>query len=135
MSYVSKWCTLRGISRLPMSPTNLAIFIAESGLPPEILHAELEAVDREHESLDYAPPAKASVVVRAFNSVHPVEPPRPWNAEERERFLTLPHATQVYLVQRERQRDSALSRAQNELSLELKRVKEFGHATQTPTAA
>jgi len=125
MSYVSKWCTLRGISRLPMSPTNLAIFIAESGLPPEILHAELEAVDREHESLDYAPPAKASVVVRAFNSVHPVEPPRPWNAEERER----------YLVQRERQRDSALSRAQNELSLELKRVKEFGHATQTPTAA
>jgi hypothetical protein len=123
------------VPRLPAQPANVAIFVAESGLPPEILHAELEAIDREHEGLDYAPPAKAGVVVKAFNDVHPVEPPRSWSAEEKQRFLTLPHATQVYLVQRERQRDSALNRAQNELAMELKRVKEFGHATQTPTAA
>jgi hypothetical protein len=133
--YFNRWCTLRAVPRLPASPANVAIFVAESGLPPEILRAELEAVDREHEALDYAPPGKASVVIASFNNEHPVAPPRSWKREHWPRFLSLPHDLQLYVVERETERDRALSRAQNELSLELKRLKEFGHATQTPTAA
>jgi hypothetical protein len=44
----------------------------------------------------------------------PIEPPRSWSKEEKERFATLPRDTQEYLAQRETERDTALRRGQNE---------------------
>ncbi len=44
----------------------------------------------------------------------PVEPPRSWSKEEKERFSQLPRETQEYLTRRETERDTALRRGQNE---------------------
>ncbi len=44
----------------------------------------------------------------------PIEPPRSWKAEEKERFKSLPRDTQAYLVERETERDRAIRQSQNE---------------------
>jgi hypothetical protein len=44
----------------------------------------------------------------------PIEPPRSWTKEARERFASLPRETQEYLAQREQDRDRELRRSQNE---------------------
>jgi hypothetical protein len=48
----------------------------------------------------------------------PIEPPRSWTKEARERFASLPRETQEYLAQREQERDRELRRAQNESASE-----------------
>jgi len=44
----------------------------------------------------------------------PIEPPRSWTKEARERFASLPRETQEYLADREQERDRELRRGQNE---------------------
>lgn len=44
----------------------------------------------------------------------PIEPPKSWTKEARERFASLPRETQEYLAQRETERDRELRRSQNE---------------------
>jgi hypothetical protein len=44
----------------------------------------------------------------------PIEPPRSWTKEARERFASLPRETQEYLAEREQDRDRELRRGQNE---------------------
>ncbi len=44
----------------------------------------------------------------------PVEAPRSWSKEEKERFNSLPRETQEYLTRRENERDTALRRGQND---------------------
>jgi hypothetical protein len=44
----------------------------------------------------------------------PIEPPRSWTKEARERFASLPRETQEYLALREQERDRELRRTQNE---------------------
>jgi hypothetical protein len=44
----------------------------------------------------------------------PIEPPRSWTKEEKERFKSLPHETQEYLAAREQERDRAVRQSQNE---------------------
>jgi hypothetical protein len=44
----------------------------------------------------------------------PIEPPRSWTKEARERFAALPRETQEYLASREQDRDRELRRSQNE---------------------
>jgi len=50
----------------------------------------------------------------------PIDPPRSWKADEKERFRSLPRETQEYLLERETERDRALSRSQNEAAEKLK---------------
>lgn len=45
-----------------------------------------------------------------------IEPPVSWSAEEKTRFAQLPHETQAYIAERERQRDAEISRRQNEFA-------------------
>lgn len=44
----------------------------------------------------------------------PIEPPRSWTTEEKERFKNLPREMQAYLAEREQERDRDLRRRQNE---------------------
>lgn len=48
----------------------------------------------------------------------PIEAPRSWSKEERERFNSLPRETQEYLARRENERDTALRRGQNDNATE-----------------
>jgi hypothetical protein len=52
----------------------------------------------------------------------PVEPPRSWTKEEKERFKSLPRETQEYLARRETERDREVRRSQNEAAEKAKAV-------------
>lgn len=52
----------------------------------------------------------------------PIEPPRSWTKEEKERFATLPRETQEYLAERETQRDRDHRRSQNEAAEQRKGI-------------
>jgi hypothetical protein len=52
--------------------------------------------------------------------VPPIEPPRSWTKEEKERFKGLPRETQEYLATREQDRDRAVRQSQNEAAERLK---------------
>lgn len=44
----------------------------------------------------------------------PIEPPKFWKSEEKERFKSLPRDTQAYIAEREQARDAEIRRTQNE---------------------
>ena len=46
----------------------------------------------------------------------PIEPPRSWTKEAKDRWNALPRETQEYLAQRESERDKGLQRSQNEIA-------------------
>jgi len=50
----------------------------------------------------------------------PIEPPRSWTKEAKERWQSLPRETQEYLSTREQERDRALRQSQNEAAEKLK---------------
>jgi len=50
----------------------------------------------------------------------PIEPPRSWTTEEKERFRSLPRELQAYLSEREQERDRDVRRRQNEAADERK---------------
>lgn len=50
----------------------------------------------------------------------PIEPPRSWTKEAKERWNALPPETQEYLAQREQERDREVRRSQNETAEKLK---------------
>src|SRR6202035_873434 len=72
------------------------------------------------EPADAAPPEQPEAPGATTESAEPpaapapIEPPRSWTKEARERFATLPRETQEYLAQREQDRDRELRRSQNE---------------------
>jgi hypothetical protein len=108
------WCAANGARPLPAAVSDVARFVTEfAQLPADLIHAELIALDQEHEALLYAPPGKACAVVDAFNAAHPVEPPRSWPDKQKRRFLELPYDLQVFIAGRETDRDKAVRRAQN----------------------
>ncbi len=69
---------------------------------------------------DAAPPAQPETPGATTESAEPpaepapIEPPRSWTKEARERFASLPRETQEYLAEREQERDRELRRGQNE---------------------
>ena len=65
---------------------------------------------------DADPEATGATTARAEPPAEPapIEPPRSWTKEARERFASLPRETQEYLAQREQERDRELRRTQNE---------------------
>jgi len=75
-----------------------------------------------------APPDKSAAAVEAkavepeAEELPPIEPPRSWSNEEKERFASLPRETQEYLTQRETERDTALRRGQNETAEQRKAI-------------
>ena len=87
--------------------------------------ANAEAAPPAHDSAatapaDAAPPVQPEATGEATESAEPpaeqapIEPPRSWTKEARERFAALPRATQEYLASREQDRDRELRRSQNE---------------------
>ncbi len=65
---------------------------------------------------DAAPPKEAtpSETQESEETESPIEPPRSWSKDEKERFNELPRETQEYLAERESQRDRAVNQAQKE---------------------
>jgi len=52
----------------------------------------------------------------------PIEPPRSWTKDEKDRFASLPRETQEYIAQREQERDREFRRSQNETAEQRKSI-------------
>lgn len=52
--------------------------------------------------------------------VPPIDPPRSWTKDEKERFQSLPRETQEYIAKREQEREREIRRSQNEAAEKLK---------------
>ncbi|QOZ34421.1 hypothetical protein [Bradyrhizobium sp. CCBAU 53421] len=112
MTRFQNWCRLMGHHPLPAAPLTVAAFIGDQGgLKPDLLSAEVAAIDEQHQALGYAPPGRSDVALKAFAAVHPVEPPHSWANEEKERFHQLPYDLQLILSRRETDRAKELRRA------------------------
>jgi hypothetical protein len=73
---------------------------------------------------DAAPPEEATGETQEAepaDTLPPIEPPRSWTTEEKDRFRSLPRETQEYLAQREQDRDRSVRQSQNEAA-ELKKA-------------
>lgn len=126
MTRFQNWCLVMGHHPLPATPLVVAAFIGDhGGLKPEVLFAEVAAIDEQHEALGYSPPGRSDVALKAFDAVHPVEPPRSWPKEEKRRFLELPHDLQVYFAEHEERREKELKRAFSEAALARQKLKEM----------
>lgn len=136
MTRFQNWCHLMGHHPLPAAPFAVAAFIGDhAGLKPDQLFAEVAAVDEQHQALGYAPPGRSDLALKAFNAVHPVEPPRSWPKEEKCRFLELPHDLQVYFAQHEERREKEICRAFSEAAAARHKLKEAGKSNGDQTAA
>jgi hypothetical protein len=67
-----------------------------------------------------AAPAEATESPAEPAELPPIEPPRSWSKDEKERFTSLPRDTQAYLAERETERDREIRRTQNEAAEKLK---------------
>lgn len=70
-----------------------------------------------------APPDEApgeTQEVEPAEELPPIDPPRSWTKDEKERFATLPRETQEYLAAREQERERAVRQSQNEAAEKLK---------------
>ncbi|MGY4160493.1 hypothetical protein ACVINW_006335 [Bradyrhizobium sp. USDA 4461] len=137
MTRFEHWCRLVAQHPLPAAPWVVAAFIREhAALDAETLWAEIASVDASHEALNYSPPGRSTVVLKAFADACTTEAPRSWRKEEQETFRMLPWGVQQTILRRENDRERALRHAQteaSELRNRLKKVKE-AHA-ETETAA
>jgi hypothetical protein len=118
MNLFLAWCQLNRVHPLPASVADVARFVGEcSHLAPDVLWAELTAIDEQHEELLYSPPAKSRHVMEAFDRAHPVAPPRAWVKADWPLFASLPYGVKQIIVRREAERDRELQRCQNDAAL------------------
>lgn len=99
---------------------------AESAAQPQPTAAGEQSAAQSQESAppareeERAPPAQAEATPQTPTEAQPeaelppIEPPRSWTKEAKDRFASLPRDTQEYLLQRETERDRAVSRSQQE---------------------
>lgn len=101
----------------------VAAFRRKQTEQPEVpaVAQESEAVEPPHELADEANAAPPEVEVpgetqeaEPAEQQSPIEPPRSWTKEEKERFKSLPRETQEYLAAREQDRERTVRQSQNE---------------------
>lgn len=114
-SLFANWCALNGVQPVPMPPHIVARFVAD--IAPFGIHKVWEAVQevsRAHHTIGLADPTLAPAVTTIVSEIANVTPPRSWNKDWKQRFRTLPYDVQVYIDQREYDREGTISRAFSE---------------------
>jgi hypothetical protein len=111
-----KWCITKNVRALPALPIHVAAFIrdCEPIAPIEKIWEAVLEVSQSHLSNGFADPTAGGVVAEAMNGITQIAPPRSWPAELKVRFAALPYDIQRYLSDREKERDNAVRRAQND---------------------
>lgn len=108
----------------PLSVSDAANAIAsarEQALKPppkKEEHAPATPSEPPQAEADAAPPEEApgdeTQATDPAEELPPIEPPRSWTKDEKDRFATLPRETQEYLANREQERERAVRQSQNE---------------------
>lgn len=92
--------------------------MAENATEPEAQASDPEPSETQRlaDEANAAPPEEAPGETQEADPAEqpPIEPPRSWTKEAKERWQSLPRETQEYLAEREQERDREVRRSQNE---------------------
>jgi hypothetical protein len=72
---------------------------------PPITESTAQAEEAASPGEDPGTPGQTEGVPEPADELPPIEPPRSWTKDEKERFQSLPRETQAYLAEREQERD------------------------------
>ena len=122
-SLFEKWCSERGVRRLPAKSWVVAAFLLEqtaNGRDAQGCIALLAAIAEIHDSASLSDPTSTSVVNQVLDQIVKVDPPRSWPAADKAEFARLPPTIREIIARRENDRDRELRRKQTEFA-ELKK--------------
>jgi hypothetical protein len=111
----NKWALQRQARRCPAKPATVALWAleqADMGVPAQQILAQLDAIEHLHDRWGLANPA--AIVRRVLDGIIKVPPPRSWPASDKVLFARLDPDIRQIIETRERQRDVALRKLQNE---------------------
>lgn len=109
---------LNNVQPVPATPAIVARFVADvAPWGMEKIWPIVQEISRAHYTIGLADPTLGGPVAAAINQIAQIDAPRSWPADQKRRFLTLPYDLQVYVSEREAQRDKEVRRAQNAATL------------------
>lgn len=82
--------------------------------PEQVEQTQQELPEMASADPQYADPGEQGDAEPAEDHLSPIEPPRSWTKDEKDRFQSLPRETQQYIAQREQERERAIRQSQNE---------------------
>ena len=118
-----RWCEDRSLPWRPASPAVIASFILGHTTPGKLVE-ELRTLSLAHVTQGLPDPTSAWPVGEALSRVVKVDPPRSWLPENQLLLLSLPVDIQAQISLREKDRDVALRRSQNDAALWRKHLAE-----------
>jgi hypothetical protein len=92
----------------------------KSGEAAPATESEAAPAAEDAAPVEAQPSGEAEAAPEPEAELSPIEPPRSWSKDEKERFKALPRETQEYLAERETERDREIRRTQNEAADKLK---------------
>jgi hypothetical protein len=108
-----KWCDEQGLPWRPASPAAIAKWVLQHTKFGNVME-EVRSISAAHTTTGLPDPCGSWQVSEALCRITTVQPPRSWPKAEQAVFLSLPPDLQKYLIPREKERDIAVKRAQNE---------------------
>jgi hypothetical protein len=111
------FCREHGVRSHPARPQTVLGFLRSekaSGTEPFKIALALSAVETLHDHFGYANPVAVAAVRRELGLILNIEAPRSWPLAEQLVFVSLPPEIRAIIARRERERETALRRAQNE---------------------
>jgi hypothetical protein len=116
-----RWCELSNAKALPAAPMLVARFVADlAPLGMSAIWPAVQEISRAHYTIGLADPTLGGLVSAAINEIAKIDPPRSWPADQKRRFQQLPYDLQLYVTNREKQRDAEVRRAQNKANQKVK---------------
>lgn len=123
-----RWCEERSLPWRPATPAVIASFVLGHTTPGKLVE-ELRTLSLAHVTQGLPDPTSAWPVGEALSRVVKVDPPRSWPKEMQLQFLSLPADVQAQISSREKDRDVALRRSQNDAALWRKHVEQKSKET------
>jgi len=112
-----KWAASKSVRKCPAKPWTVAAFVREQhalGATTQVILAMLAAVEALHDFHGLSNPVHTAIVRAALDQIIKIDPPRGWSLSERVEFASLPPDVRDIIATKERLRDKAVRRAQNE---------------------
>jgi len=114
MSAFANWCLLKGATSLPAVPAIVAEFVREiAPLGIDRVCAAVDEISAAHRDIGLADPTAGNPVASAVSEVGGIVCPR-WPGDKLALFKALPYALQIYLKERDDDRERVMKLAQNE---------------------
>jgi hypothetical protein len=111
------WTASRGVRKCPARPATCAAYCLaqhEMGATAQAILAMLAAIEAIHDHHNLPNPVRTAIARAALGMIVKVDPPKSWPAADRVLFAQLDPAIRQIIADRERDRDRALRRLQNE---------------------